>query len=141
MIIDSFRGEYRFLSNFYPSPIIIGNVTVLTVEHGYQGMKTKNMELRHEIFMAKTPGEAKKLGQLVELRDDWEDIKIPVMRYMLNKKFEIPHLKESLLATGNAELIEGNTWGDVFWGVCNGKGKIMLGRLLMAIREELRIWE
>jgi predicted NAD-dependent protein-ADP-ribosyltransferase YbiA (DUF1768 family) len=47
-------------------------------------------------------------------------------------------LKEQLIATGNEELVEGNTWGDIYWGVSRGRGKNMLGKILMRVREELR---
>jgi len=139
-MIDSFSGEYRFLSNFAISPIVFGNFTLQTVEHGYQGMKTKDLEVRKTIFMAATAGEAKRLGQAVDLRDDWEQIKVPVMKYFLDLKFSKPDLCTKLIATGDQELIEGNTWNDTFWGVCQGKGKNMLGKLLMAKRQEILLW-
>jgi hypothetical protein len=53
-------------------------------------------------------------------------------------KFQDPELKTKLLATGDAELIEGNWWGDVYWGVCNGEGRNELGKILMQVRDELR---
>ena len=56
------------------------------------------------------------------------------MEMCVFRKFRNPHLKELLLATGTAELIEGNTWNDTYWGVCNGKGKNMLGKTLMDCR-------
>ena len=43
----------------------------------------------------------------------------------------------NLLATGKATLVEGNSWGDTFWGVCRGKGKNMLGKILMRVRKRL----
>jgi predicted NAD-dependent protein-ADP-ribosyltransferase YbiA (DUF1768 family) len=60
------------------------------------------------------------------------------MRDLLRQKFAHPELRRLLLATGDAELVEGNTWGDRFWGVCAGRGQNHLGRLLMAIRAEIR---
>ena len=59
-------------------------------------------------------------------------------RQLLRSKFSDPELAEALLATGDAELVEGNTWGDPFWGVYKGKGENMLGRLLMEVRGEIR---
>jgi ribA/ribD-fused uncharacterized protein len=72
------------------------------------------------------------------MRDDWNDIKIDVMRDLLQEKFSDDDLRELLLATGDAELIEGNTWNDYFWGVCLGEGQNWLGKLLMEVRKELK---
>jgi ribA/ribD-fused uncharacterized protein len=83
-------------------------------------------------------GQSKKLGKRVELRPDWEDVKIDIMRQVLKSKFtQNPELKAQLIATGDAELIEGNNWNDRFWGVCRGKGQNHLGKLLMEVRAEL----
>ena len=91
-----------------------------------------------ERFFGLSGGQAKRLGKRVELRPDWEDVKIDIMRQVLKSKFtQNPELKAKLIATGDAELIEGNNWNDRFWGVCNGKGQNHLGRLLMELRAEL----
>jgi ribA/ribD-fused uncharacterized protein len=138
-VIDSFtdKAGYGFLSNFYKSTIYIDGVPWPSVEHAYQGHKTTDPVSREMIRKAKTPGEAKKLGQCVTLRPDWEDVKIDLMRTFLRKKFENPFLAPLLLKTGDAELVEGNTWNDTFWGVCRGKGQNWLGKLLMEVRAEL----
>jgi hypothetical protein len=139
-MIDNFHGEYRFLSNFYESPIVFGGKLYPTVEHGYQACKTRNKAQREEIRNAPTPGKAKILGQFCDMRKDWDKIKIPVMCMWLNFKFEDRELADKLLATGDEELVEGNTWGDKFWGVCDGVGHNHLGKLLMAKRNELRMF-
>lgn len=77
--IDSFQGEYRFLSNFYPSEIVIGGILFPTNEHFYQSMKTDDWKQMLVIAKAKSPGEAKKLGNIVKIRDNWEDIKEEIM--------------------------------------------------------------
>lgn len=59
------------------------------------------------------------------------------MEDLLRQKFSKTPLRRLLLATGEAELIEGNTWGDTYWGVCHGVGQNHLGCLLMKIRGEL----
>jgi hypothetical protein len=59
------------------------------------------------------------------------------MTEIIRLKFQNPGLKAKLLATGNQELIEGNTWGDCYWGVCEGNGQNHLGKILMQVREEL----
>lgn len=138
-MIDCFDKEYAFLSNFYPSPITDGNLIFPTVEHYFQAAKTTNMEEYEAIAAAGTPGQAKRLGRKVTLRPDWEEVKDQVMLEALRKKFSIPTLREQLLATENKYLIEGNTWGDKYWGVCEGEGLNHLGTLLMRVREELKI--
>lgn len=138
-MITIFDNEYAFLSNFYESPFEVDGITYPTVEHFFQAMKSKDVEGRKKIAAAPTPGKAKRLGRTIELRKDWEEIKDTVMWSGLRHKFQIPELREKLLATGNEELIEGNWWGDTTWGVCNGKGENRLGKLLMKIREEIRI--
>lgn len=139
MVIDRFFGKYRFLSNFYPSPFEIGGIKYKTVEHYFQAMKTVNPIQRMNVVAADTPGEAKKLGKKVSLRPDWEKVKPKVMATGLTFKFDIKHLKEKLLATSSADLVEGNTWHDMYWGKCYctrhaGAGENNLGKMLMSLR-------
>lgn len=68
------------------------------------------------------------------MRDDWDEVKISVMFYLLQQKFSDPHLWSLLIATGDQPIAEGNQWGDTFWGVCRGKGENHLGKMIMAIR-------
>lgn len=136
--IALFDGEYAFLSNFYSSPITISGINFPTVEHAFQALKTIDAEERKKIAVAATPGQAKRLGRKVQLRQDWEEVKENVMYICLKAKFDIPELREKLLATGESELIEGNWWGDTYWGVCNGIGQNRLGQLLMRLRTELK---
>jgi N-glycosidase YbiA len=134
MAIKGFSGQYRFLSNFYPSMIY----KYPTVEHFYQAMKTHDQELRSRIAACTTPGEAKRMGRNLDLRKDWEDIKNDVMHLGLRIKFSDSALATRLLATGDEYLEETNTWGDTYWGVCDNVGLNMLGKLLMLLREELQ---
>lgn len=136
--IAIFDGEYAFLSNFYNSPITIAGINFPTVEHAFQAMKTIDVAERQLIAAAPTPGKAKRLGRTVHLREDWEEAKESVMYICLKAKFSIPELREKLLATEDAYLIEGNWWGDTYWGVCNGIGQNKLGQLLMRLRTELK---
>lgn len=139
-MIDRFDGYYAFLSNFYPSSIFDSNdgFTYPTVEHFFQAKKSVILKEREMISKAETPGKAKRMGRKVQLRSDWEDIKLFVMEDALRRKFSKQRLRAALLATGDEELIEGNWWGDTFWGVCDGIGENNLGKLLMKIREDFR---
>jgi ribA/ribD-fused uncharacterized protein len=144
-IIDEFRGEYDFLSNFYPCKVFMLNDltkqlwTVPTAEHAFQMSKTKDLKEQKIIMACKTAGEAKKAGRKVTLRDDWESIKLKVMYEVVYSKFSMDdNLKSRLLATGDAKLIEGNNWGDFYWGVCRGVGENHLGKILMRVREEMK---
>lgn len=135
--INHFHGEYDWLSNFWFSPVELEGATYPTVEHAFQAAKTRDADDRLKIQQSASPGQAKRLGRKVLLRADWEQVKVEIMRDLLRKKFADQQLADLLRATGNRELIEGNTWNDRFWGVCRGVGKNWLGRLLMEVRAEL----
>lgn len=134
-IIDRFSGKYSFLSNFYMCEVVFEGKTYPSTEHAYQAAKALDPTLRYQFTVGHslTPGQAKRLGQKLPLRADWEDVKIDVMRYILVSKFANPELRAKLRETGDAYLEEGNNWGDHFWGV-DGYGWNHLGRLLMRIR-------
>ena len=137
-MIDSFRNEYSFLSNYSCSPFYIDTILFPTMEHYFQASKANNQKDYLFIANAPTPGDAKRLGRRIQLRPDWEEVKDNVMLIGLRKKFADPELRDLLLATGDEELVEGNYWGDTYWGVCNGIGQNKLGKLLMQVREEIK---
>lgn len=135
--IDRFTDEFQFLSNFHPARVVYEGIEYPSTEHAYQAAKTDDQQERLE-FVELTAAEAKKKGKEVIVRRDWNDIKIGVMEELVRDKFtRHPHLALKLMATEDLEIVEGNTWGDTFWGVCNGKGHNHLGRILMKIRKEL----
>ncbi len=135
-MISSFRDEYFFLSNFYPVEIKLDGIVYPNAETAFQAQKTMDVEERRKFSMLKNPVQAKRLGRKVKLRDDWEEVKLDIMTEIVSQKFlQHPHLIEMLLQTGDEELIEGNKWGDRFWGVCKGKGENHLGKILMKIRD------
>lgn len=140
-MIDSFQNEYRFLSNFYPCERPLFDrfeISYPTVEHAYQAAKTLDKEQRKVIAAQSRPGLAKFLGKSIKLRDDWNTIRVPSMACFLTQKFANDTvLARKLVATFPHELVEGNTWGDTFWGVCNGKGQNILGKLLEQLRSNL----
>lgn len=134
--IESFSGPYRFLSNFYPSEIEYEGLVYPTVEHAFQAAKTVEHGARMYIARCQTPGDAKRAGRGLKLREGWDDIRIAVMLELLLQKFRPGSaLAAQLAETGDAKLVEGNTWHDRFWGVCDGEGLNMLGILLMGVRE------
>lgn len=134
-VIDEFRDENFFLSNFYICKVKIDGIEYSSSEAAFQAQKCVNPEEKKK-FVDMTPTQAKRYGKKVELRPDWEDVKISIMKEIVSQKFlQNPTLLEKLMATGDKELIEGNHWRDYFWGVCNGKGKNNLGKILMEVRE------
>lgn len=137
-IICKFSGKYSFLSNFHLCDIIdldYPEIKYPSLENAYQASKTSDKEERKK-FTNITPGQSKRLGRKVKLREDWDSIRIQIMEQLLRQKFKQPLLKDKLLKTNGCKLIEGNNWNDYFWGICNGKGHNNLGKLLMQIRLE-----
>jgi ribA/ribD-fused uncharacterized protein len=140
--ITSFQGEYRFLSNFWPCLIVWEGVLYSTLEHAYAASKTNDTSIKTKIQLCATPGEAKEYLATHGLQTDinWtREQKLEVMEALLRIKFggKAPLLTRALLATADAELIEGNDWNDRFWGVCDGAGENHLGKLLMHTRATL----
>ena len=145
--IGPFQGEWRFLSNFFESPIMVrslgttGVFTAPTAEHVFQAMKTRDLIEQQSVLECKTPGQAKHMGRNVTLRSDWEEIKLHVMRMVVQAKFEQnPELDKLLKATGDATLIELNQFNDREWGVDinTREGKNHLGKILMEVRANLK---
>lgn len=136
--ITEFGGLNSFMSNFAHAQVMLDGVVYQTVEHAYQAAKIVDLANRECIRSAPTPGVAKRRGQKVTIRPDWEFIKISVMRYLLYQKFESPDMKRQLLDTGDTYLQEGNVWGDNYWGIYERRGYNVLGKLLMEVRVSLR---
>ncbi len=150
-VIDFFGPDtpYFFLSNFYPSPLRLWNVSFRTVEHPFAYRKLsledtkENNEWRERIRNAKTPNDAKQLGRRCPLREDWEEIKIPLMHELVLEKFtQNSGLGQQLIDTGTAYLQEGTYWNDRVWGVDlkhkgewrTRPGRNLLGKTLMNVR-------
>lgn len=135
-MITCFKEEWVFLSNFFPCNVEFEGIVFPSSEHAFQAAKTLDLDRRREIAALGTAGKAKRAGRQSKIRDDWDDIRIDVMRKILVAKFSDPELRRLLDATKPLELIEGNNWGDRFWGAVGGKGNNHLGKLLMSIRDE-----
>lgn len=135
-MIDSFHGQYSFLSNFWMVDIAYNGIFYPSVEHAYQAAKTLNMLERGAISVLEKPGEAKRMGKTFTTRPNWATDRLRIMKFLVWQKFSYPELWEKLQATNSEHLIEGNSWGDTFWGMCNGQGQNHLGKILMWIRDE-----
>lgn len=153
-VVPSFDGEYFFLSNFYEAPFEWRNHEFPTAEHAFQAAKAYAMpdarlpdmtSYMNSVIMAETPKRAKYLGRIVPLDvKEWDRIKVQYMREIVHAKFaQVQGLSGKLINTGAMMLVEGNTWGDKFWGRCFDKdiGKMVglntLGAILM---EERGYW-
>ncbi len=139
-VIDNFSGEYKFLSNFYPCTFSYRSMSWASAEHAYQAMKATKVEDLELIRLANSPGMAKRLGRCITVREDWERVKDEFMSHIVYAKFsQNPELKAKLLATGDATLIEGNNWGDKYWGVVypENVGQNKLGGILHSVRRDL----
>jgi ribA/ribD-fused uncharacterized protein len=148
-VIGKFDGENHFLSNFYESPIMFDygdeKLVFQTGEAAFQAAKVRSMvsgspeeKLAYvkSVEAATTPNKAKYAGRSVNIDlEHWETIKVKCMREVVFQKFQqTPELRVRLMGTGHALLVEGNTWGDKFWGRCEGKGFNILGGILMEVR-------
>ena len=140
---DSFEGpnEHAFLSNFYEgAPLDLDGKIWATAEHYFQAQKARSEYQVEAIRCASSPGKAKQMGRRCTLRADWEAVKVDVMLCAVRAKFgQHADLGDALIATGDALLVEGNTWDDRIWGVVDGEGENMLGLSLMLVRAELRL--
>lgn len=139
--IESFHGEYSFLSNFYYSPLFYMGLWFPHSEAAYQSQKCSDpkswLPFTDENLK---PGQSKHLGFRLKIRPDWDNIKERVMREVVRIKFYNPELRGKLIETGTAYICEGNWWHDNFFGVCNcpncgSTGKNRLGIILMEERE------
>ncbi|KKN70547.1 hypothetical protein LCGC14_0429780 [marine sediment metagenome] len=139
-MIGPFRGKYRFLSNFWSCSVLYEGITYPSAEHAYQAAKTIDPQQRLLISQnCPTPGDAKRMGRTLTLRKDWDTMKLLVMKNVVRCKFtQNQTLRNKLILTGSEELIEVNTWRDIFWGIYQGKGQNHLGKLLMLVRSELQ---
>jgi ribA/ribD-fused uncharacterized protein len=141
--ITDFRKDYFFLSNFYPCQVFYNGLMFPNSEGAYMSCKNDNREDHVKLSEMKTAREAREYGQKIHIRSNWEDVKYDSMKNVLRDKFTRNlHLGIKLLETGDRQLVEGGTWHDQFWGICNcskhqGEGKNALGQILMEIRDEL----
>ena len=139
-VISSFENDFSFLSNFYRVDIFYKNIVFKSTEHAYQWSKFDDYFIRLMIQTAESPAKSKRIAQVhyYLIIKDWDNnFKLKIMEELLKIKFKNTNLAEKLIQTKDYYLVEGNNWGDTFWGVCNNQGLNHLGLLLMKIRKEL----
>jgi ribA/ribD-fused uncharacterized protein len=136
--IKGFFGEYRFLSNFELGDVIYEGIKYPSSENAYQAAKSLDLEIRKQ-FVNISPNESKKLGQKIDVRKDWEEVKYGIMYQIVLDKFSRNYeLGDLLIETGDKYLEETNSWKDKVWGVCDDVGKNWLGKILMDVRTQIK---
>lgn len=133
--IPAFCNDKAFLSNMFLIRMIVNGIEYSCLEAAFQSFKTTDLEERKR-FSGISGKEAKALGRRIKLRKDWESWKEDCMLQLLRIKFSDPDMAKALCAI-EGPIVETNTWGDTYWGVCNGVGKNRLGKLLEQVRTEL----
>lgn len=147
-MIDSFKGEYAFLSNLFavPGGVAFEGRIYPTVENAFQAAKSPEGEEREQ-YETVTPALARRMGRKVELNGNWDYARVGIMQELIRTKFAERSMMELLLATGDEKLVEGNTTHDNYWGMCNcprckgEKGLNWLGRILMTARSRITAGE
>lgn len=138
-VIEGFFDEHFFLSNFYPSPIVVEGVDFKTSEHAYQALKLDDRDMMMDVAGQSTPEKAKKRLHEIFRLHKLEHPCLPRLIMIMEKCVEAKFSKGSKLAsmlenTDPALLVEGNWWGDAKWGVFKGEGMNLLGKVLMRRR-------
>jgi ribA/ribD-fused uncharacterized protein len=136
-----FKDEHEFLSNMYKCSLVYEGHFFMASEIAYVYSKCADPEQRHLVTLMEDPYKAKKFGRYdgeLILREDWDEIKVPVMHKIVLEKFtQNSNLRKRLLLI-EGEIVEENWWNDTFWGVCRGIGQNHLGNILMLVREQLK---
>ena len=141
-----FRDKYAFLSNMYSCHVRYDGETFPCVETAFQYAKCADENDKEKFINDRGHFVggfvAKKLGRQIKMRDDWKYARLEVMYELLEDKFyHNEGLRQALKDTGDKWIQEDNTWGDTFWGVCNGVGENMLGKMIMEIRQNIQDYD
>lgn len=135
--VKGFFYEYRWLSNFHVCEVFYEELMYNSSENAYQSAKTDDPYVK-SLLQKMSPKEGKKFSREIKVRKDWDKVKKNIMYQVLFDKFtRNEDLRKKLIDTGEKYLEETNYWNDQYYGVCDGKGKNVLGELLMKIREEI----
>jgi ribA/ribD-fused uncharacterized protein len=141
MMIKEFNGKYDWLSNFAPCEINLYGFVYPSVEHAYQSCKCDSEKWKNYCQVINSPGLVKRMSKKVDLVKNWNKVKVVIMQELIDIKFDKEPFKSLLLETKDVYIQEGNKWNDTFWGVNlnTGKGKNILGKLIMEKRNRLKI--
>ena len=136
-----YEHDFYIFSNFSAFTLEWKGKLWPTSEQAYQAEKFDDEEMKETIRTASSAHEAYKYAESNKnkRRDDWDNIKLSVMKEILREKVnQHPYVKKKLLDSGDKELIE-DSWRDSYWGWGPNKdGENHLGKLWMEIREEVR---
>ena len=146
-IIDTFSGEYLFLSNFAAAPTPHRGWLYPTSEHAFAAAKTRDAAAVAAIRDTDDPAEAKRIGRAAPLVEGWAaGGKFAAMEEVVRAKFDHnTDLARRLVGTEGSLLVEGNTWHDQIWGSCRCDehcdipGANALGVILMTARLRLAV--
>ena len=138
--LDSFTGDFAFLSNFYLQPFQMGGKTYRSGEHAYQALKMTTASDHDLVRSVLHPYTAKQVARTLPIHPRWDEFRVQAMSMVLQAKFGGDRqMKGMLLATRDWTLVEGTDgWGDTFWGQTFGTGENHLGKELMALRATWR---
>ena len=137
--ITAFTGSFRFLSNFYPCKVLYEGIEYPSSEHAYVAAKTDNQLQKLAISEISNTSDVKRFWRTLKLKENWDSIKVSIMKNIVESKFDQNiDLMKLLQETRHYELIEGNNWGDKFWGQSPlGTGRNELGKILMSVRDDI----
>lgn len=133
------KDPYGYMNNYKKSPMYVYGRWWKNVEACYQAQKTLNLAEYNKIWSAKHPNDARELGQLVTMRPNWDNLKVPIMyECVLNKFIQNRDFREKLFSTGEEDIAEDSPI-DSFWGLGpNGDGLNNLGKILVRVRKTLK---
>lgn len=133
--IKSFDAKYRWLSNFFLTETKVCGIIFPSSENAYQALKVKDLSTR-EYIATLSPSEAKRFSKTIKVRKNWDTLRVKAMwKVTVAKYSQNQELTKNLLQLSGFLIEEGNSWNDTFWGICDGKGKNMLGQIIMAYRD------
>lgn len=139
-MIYFFRNEHAWLSNYAECKITIRGIEYQSVENAYMACKNTSPEWK-ELCRTSSAAQAKRESKNILLRDNWDEVKLRVMKACLDQKFAQEPFRQLLIDTGNQNIVEGTYWKDTYWGVDLKQdpniGENHLGRIIMQIRNEI----
>lgn len=141
----SSERPYGGFSNLFRREVEFEGVVYPTSEHAYQAGKARKDAVREWLLAAPSPALLAMAAHGLyywDIAPGWSTRKFDRMRGVLRAKFtQHTDLKQLLLSTGNARLVESATVDNEvnrLWGEVNGVGRNTLGVMLMELREALR---